>query len=87
MGRSQLHYKDVFKHDLKLLNISIATWDTVTANRSTWKQKVQWGLAKVKEELTHQAAERRQIRHTSVIFTDLSALKIKIMDNISKYFH
>ena len=66
MGRPQLCYKDVFKHDLKSLGISTDTFGAVPANRSSWKQEVQRGLSKFEEGLTCQADERLQMRHKSI---------------------
>ncbi|CAI5793948.1 ADAM metallopeptidase with thrombospondin type 1 motif 13, partial [Podarcis lilfordi] len=39
-GRPTLHYKDVFKHDMKADKINPALWEFLADNHSTWRQTV-----------------------------------------------
>ncbi|KAJ7337978.1 hypothetical protein JRQ81_010504 [Phrynocephalus forsythii] len=38
-GRSQLQYKDICKRDLKALGMDLNSWETLTSDRTVWKQK------------------------------------------------
>ena len=43
-GRPQLRYKDICKWDLKALGMDLNRWETLTSERSAWRQAVHHGL-------------------------------------------
>lgn len=48
-SQAQLRYKDVFKTDLKALNVDPNTWRAVASERSAWRETVQKGLPRFEE--------------------------------------
>ena len=55
IGRPQLWYKDICKLELKALGMDLNRWETLTSERSAWRQVVQHGLSQFKETLVQQA--------------------------------
>ena len=54
-GRPQLRYKDICKRDLKALGMDLNRWETLTSERSAWRQVVHHGLSQFEETLVQQA--------------------------------
>ena len=50
-GRPQLRYKEICKRDLKALGMDLNRWETLTSERSAWRQAVQHGLSQFEETL------------------------------------
>ncbi|KAJ7338612.1 hypothetical protein JRQ81_012514, partial [Phrynocephalus forsythii] len=61
-GRPQLWYKDICKRDLKALGMDHNIWETLTSDRTVWRQEIQHGLHKFEEAFVQQAEEKRQAR-------------------------
>ncbi|KAJ7324817.1 hypothetical protein JRQ81_017837, partial [Phrynocephalus forsythii] len=59
-GRQQLQYKDICKRDLKALGMDLNSWETLTSDRTVWRQDIQHGLHKFEEAFVQQAEEKRQ---------------------------
>ncbi|XP_069182933.1 uncharacterized protein [Procambarus clarkii] len=57
-----LRYKDVCKRDLKAMDVDFATWETLAADRSAWRQSVQKRLSKFEESLAKKSEVKRQRR-------------------------
>ena len=47
-GRLQMHFKDICKHDLKVLAVNADTWEVPVSNRWVWRQQVQRGFQCIK---------------------------------------
>uniref|UniRef100_A0A2D4J9Y5 Uncharacterized protein n=1 Tax=Micrurus lemniscatus lemniscatus TaxID=129467 RepID=A0A2D4J9Y5_MICLE len=62
-GRPQLRYKDICKRDLRALGMDINSWETLTADHSAWKLKMQHGLLQFEETFVWQAEAKRQSRN------------------------
>ncbi|XP_069171635.1 uncharacterized protein [Procambarus clarkii] len=58
----KLRYKDECKRDLKAMDVDLATWETLAADRSAWRQYVQKGLFEFEESLAKQSEAMRQRR-------------------------
>ncbi|KAJ7345197.1 hypothetical protein JRQ81_001147 [Phrynocephalus forsythii] len=61
-GRPQLRYKDSCKRDLKTLGLDLNRWETLTADSSAWRKKIQHGLLLFEGILVQQDEEKRQSR-------------------------
>ena len=61
-GRPQLRYKDTCKQDLKVLGMDLYRWETLTSERSAWRQVVHHSLSQFEETLVQQAEAKRQSR-------------------------
>ena len=61
-GRPRLRFKDVYKRDMKALNIDQNNWKKTALNWSAWRQTVQKGLSKFEETLAQQHEEKRMRR-------------------------
>ena len=61
-GRPQLRYKDICKRDLKALRMDLNRWETLTSERSAWKQALHHSLSQFEKTLVQQAKARRQSR-------------------------
>ena len=48
-GRPELQYKDICKWDLKALGMDLNRWETLTSDRSAWRQVVHHGLSQQAE--------------------------------------
>ncbi|KAJ7326648.1 hypothetical protein JRQ81_016407 [Phrynocephalus forsythii] len=59
-GRPQLRYKDICKRDLKALGMDLNRWETLTSDRTVWRQEIQHGLHKCEEAFVQQAEGKRQ---------------------------
>ena len=59
-GRPQLWYKDICKRDLKALGMDLNRWETLTSERSAWRQALHHGLSQFEETLVQQAEAKRQ---------------------------
>ena len=59
-GRPQLQYKEICKWDLKALGMDLNRWETLTSERSAWRQAVYHGLPHFEETLVQQAEAKRQ---------------------------
>ena len=60
--RPQLRNKDIFKWDLKALGMVLNRWETLTSERSSWRQAVHHGLSQFEETLVQQAEAKRRSR-------------------------
>ena len=58
-GRPQLRYRDVVKRDMKSVDISTESWESLAANRSKWKGALTTHLKSGEEKLSQAATERR----------------------------
>ena len=61
-GRPQLRYKDICKQDQKALGMDLNRWETLTAERSAWRQAVHHGLFQFEECHVQQPKAKRQSR-------------------------
>ncbi len=61
-GRPQLRYRDVVKRDLKAVDISIESWESLADNRPEWRGALTRHLKLGEEKLTQAAIERRARR-------------------------
>ena len=52
--------KDICKRDLKALGMDLNRWETLTSERSAWRQAVHHGLSQFEETLVQQAEAKRQ---------------------------
>ena len=59
-GRPQQRYKEICKRDLKALEMDLNRWETLTSERSAWRQAVHRGLSQFEETLVQQAEAKRQ---------------------------
>ena len=59
-GRPQLQYKDISKRDLKALEMDLSRWETLTSERSAWRQAVHHSFSQFEETLVQQAEAKRQ---------------------------
>ncbi|KAJ7341113.1 hypothetical protein JRQ81_004858, partial [Phrynocephalus forsythii] len=59
-GRPELWYKDICKRDLKALGMDLNRWETLTSDRTVWRQEIQHGLHKFEEAFVQQAEKKRQ---------------------------
>ena len=59
-GRLELRYKDVWKRDLKAMDVDLATWEAVALDWTAWRQTVQKGLSSFEQSLIQQAEAKRQ---------------------------
>ena len=59
-GRPQLRYKDICKWDLEALGMDLNRWETLTFDRSAWRQTVHHGLSQFEETLIQQAEAKRK---------------------------
>ncbi|KAJ7304314.1 hypothetical protein JRQ81_011860 [Phrynocephalus forsythii] len=55
-------HKDICKRDLKALGMDLNSWETLTSDRTVWRQERQHGLHKFEEAFVQQAEEKRQAR-------------------------
>ena len=62
-GRPQLRYKDICKRDLKALGMDLSRCETLTSDRSAWRQVLHHGLSHFEETLVQQAEAKRQSRN------------------------
>ena len=69
-GRPNLRFKDICKRDMKALNISIDTWENMTANLDAWKYTVQVGLNSYEASL-RQKSETLRLQRKSRRQSDL----------------
>ena len=58
-GKPQLLCKDICKWDLKALGKDLNRWETLTSERSAWRQVVQHGLSQLEETFVQQAEVKR----------------------------
>ena len=56
-GRPQLQFKDVYKRDLKALNIDQNNWEATALKRSVWRQTAERSLQLQRD--TRSAAQRK----------------------------
>ena len=61
-GRPQLRSKEICKRDLKVLGMDLNKGETLTSERSAWRQAVHHGLSQFEETLVQQAQAKRQSR-------------------------
>lgn len=61
-GRPVLRHKDVCKRDLKAGNINPTGWETVAADRSSWRLVVKTGIETSEQRRGEQWEQRRQRR-------------------------
>ena len=61
-GRPQLRYKDVFKRDLKAMDIDLTTREPVAPHKTAWRWTVRKGLSSFEQSLTQQAEAKRKRR-------------------------
>ena len=64
-GRPQLRYRDVVKRDMKTVDISTESWESLAANRSKWRGALTTHLKSGEEKLSQAATERRARRKQS----------------------
>ena len=57
--RPQLRYKDICKWYLKALGMALNRWETLTSERSAWRQALHPGLSQFEETLVQQAEAKR----------------------------
>ena len=57
-----MQYKDICKWDLKALEMDLNRWETLTSERSAWRQVVHHSLSQFEETLVQQAEAKRQSR-------------------------
>ncbi|KAL8601071.1 hypothetical protein ACOMHN_040772 [Nucella lapillus] len=62
VGRPQLRYIDVCKHDLKALDINTESWEDIAANRSRWRCTLHRQLKAGEEQIQTLAEEKRARR-------------------------
>ena len=58
-GRPNLRFRDICKRDMKAMNIDTATWETLAANRASWKRSVNVGLSSFEDTLRHKSDKMR----------------------------
>ena len=59
-GRPQLQYKGICKCEQKALGMDLNRWETLTSERSAWRQVVHHSLSQFEETLVQQAKAKRQ---------------------------
>ena len=65
VGRPQLRYKDVCKHDMKALDINTENWEEIAADRSKWRSVLHKQLKSGEEKiLTHSQRKETQAEGT-----------------------
>ena len=64
-GKPQLRYRDVVKRDMKTVDISTESWESLAANRSKWRRAVTIHLKSGEEKLSQAVTERRARRKQS----------------------
>ena len=64
-GRPQLRYHDVVKRDMKTVDVSTESWESLAANRSKWRGALTTHLKSGEEKLSQAATERRARRKQS----------------------
>ena len=64
-GRPQLRYRDLVQRDMKTVDISTESWESLAANRSKWKGALTTHLKSREEKLPQAATERRARRKQS----------------------
>ena len=67
-GRPHLRFKDVCKRDMKAMEMETNGWETLAADRASWKQAVSSGLkrseAKLRESAEDRRTKRKERQHT-----------------------
>ena len=64
-GRPQLRFKDVCKKDLKAVEVDMKGWESLTQNRSQWRQEMTRGLRRGEENLRAASEDKRARRKDS----------------------
>ena len=59
VGRPYLRYKDTCKHDMKMADIDINSWESASNDRDHFKLTVQRGVRRGDEKRNTQLAEKR----------------------------
>ena len=62
LGRPLLRYSDNCKHNMKLLDVNVDTWEECVLQRSLWKEKLTKGAKRYEQALIQRKEATRQKR-------------------------
>ena len=65
LGLPLLRYSDNSKHDMKLFDMNVETWEECALQRSLWREKVTTGTKKYEQALLQRQEMQRQKRKQS----------------------
>ena len=68
-GGQHKHYKDPLKSSLKAFEINKESWESLAAERGTWRSLIWKGAESYEQTRIHQPEERRLLRKSSAAET------------------